>query len=48
MEKILQVKKDSILIETETIPALMKNTNVHMLNKQSIEEHYDTFMEIYS
>ena len=48
MENILDVKKGSIILETETIPVLLKDTNVHMLNKQSLEKHYDKFMEIYS
>ena len=48
MENILDINKGSIVLETETIPVLLKDTNVHLLNKQDLEKHYDKFMEIYS
>ena len=47
-EHILQVAKDKIIVNTDTIPVLLKNTNVHCLNKHEIERNYDKFMEIYS
>ena len=48
MEHILDIAKGKIILNTETIPVLLKDTNVHCLNKHEIERNYDKFMEIYS
>ena len=48
MEHILDIAKGKIILNTETIPVLLKDTNVHCLNKQEIERNYDKFMEVYS
>jgi len=48
MESIIDIQKGKIILNTETIPVLLKDTNVHCLNKVEIEKNYDKFMEIYS
>ena len=45
---ILDIAKGKIILNTETIPVLLKDTNLHCLNKHEIERNYDKFMEIYS
>ena len=47
-EDILKIEHGSIVLSTEQYPVLLKNTNVHLVNKGEIEKHYDRFMELYS
>ena len=47
-ESILDIGIGKIVLNTDTIPVLLKDTNVHLLNKADYEKNYDKFMELYS
>jgi len=47
-EQILQLDYGKIVLQTDDYPVLLKNTNVHLVNKTEIEKHYDRFMELYA
>lgn len=46
-ESILQVNEGSLILNTDDCPVLLKDTNVHIVNKLEIEKHFDRFMEVY-
>jgi alanine racemase len=46
-ESILDIQLDNITLKTSDGPVRLRQTNVHLLNKIEIEDHYDRFMEIY-
>ena len=50
-ENIIDINKGSITINTGSAevpsPVLLKDTNVHLLNKFEIEKYYDRFIELY-
>ena len=47
-ESILQIGIGKIVLSTDEHPVLLKDTNVHVVNKGEIEKHYDRFLELYS
>ena len=47
-EQILQLGYGKIVLDTDDYPVLIKDTNVHIVNKLEIERNFDRFMEIYS
>jgi hypothetical protein len=47
-EEILSIDHGSITLSTEKYPVLLKDRNIHLVNKLEIEKHYDKFMELYS
>ena len=47
-ESILQIGIGKIVLSTNEHPVLLKDTNVHVVNKGEIEKHYDRFLELYS
>lgn len=47
-DSILNVNRGSITLSTDNYPVLLKDTNVHLVNKSDIEKYYDRFMELYS
>ncbi len=47
-ESILDIGVGKIVLNTDTIPVLLKDTNVHLLNKADYEKYYNKFMELYS
>jgi hypothetical protein len=47
-EQILQIDHGKIVLNTEEYPVLIKDTNIHIVNKLEIERNFNRFMEIYA